>query len=73
MKLKRCFAGVALALSLMVVCMPEAPVRAASNDGAVVQPCVNKTQWYYRTYNGKRQRRLWSITYEKWMTDWMYY
>ncbi|MBE6034831.1 MAG: hypothetical protein E7222_09065 [Clostridiales bacterium] len=26
--------------------------------------------WKYRTVNGKVQKRLWSKTYNKWLTDW---
>lgn len=29
------------------------------------------TEWFYRTYNGQAQKRLWSVTEEKWLTDWM--
>ena len=32
---------------------------------------VEQVTWKYRTYKGKKQRRLWSITYEKWLTDWL--
>jgi hypothetical protein len=28
-------------------------------------------KWYYRMYNGHEQKRLWSITYAYWVTDWM--
>lgn len=34
---------------------------------------VEETKWFYRTYNGKLQKRLWSVTHEKWLTDWMDY
>ncbi|MBR4731596.1 MAG: hypothetical protein IK081_02405 [Lachnospiraceae bacterium] len=27
--------------------------------------------WFYRTYNGMVQKRLWSVTYEYWVTDWI--
>jgi hypothetical protein len=27
--------------------------------------------WFYRTYQGRRQKRLWSITYGEWVTDWI--
>ncbi len=30
-----------------------------------------KTKWYYRTYNGIYQKRLWSFTENKWLTDWI--
>jgi hypothetical protein len=27
--------------------------------------------WFYRTYEGRRQRRLWSLTYQRWVTEWI--
>jgi hypothetical protein len=41
---------------------------SASGD---VEARVIQVTWYYRTYNGKEQRRLWSITEGKWLTDWL--
>ncbi len=32
---------------------------------------AEQTKWYYRTYNGQYQKRLWSITEGHWLTDWM--
>lgn len=32
---------------------------------------AEQVEWRYRTYKGKKQKRLWSITYEKWLTDWL--
>lgn len=32
---------------------------------------AEQTKWYYRVYNGKLQKRLWSETYAKWLTDWI--
>ncbi|QHI72481.1 hypothetical protein [Aminipila terrae] len=29
-----------------------------------------ETEWRFRTVNGKGQKRLWSITYNKWLTNW---
>lgn len=28
-------------------------------------------KWFYRNHNGMLQKRLWSITYEYWVTDWI--
>lgn len=33
---------------------------------------AEETEWVYRTYNGNIEKRLWSITYSKWLTDWIY-
>ena len=36
------------------------------------QTRAEETEWYYRiTDDGLFQRRLWSITYRKWLTDWI--
>lgn len=32
---------------------------------------AEETIWYFRTYNGRAQMRLWSLTYRKWLTDWI--
>lgn len=32
---------------------------------------AEETIWYFRTINGIRQMRLWSLTYGKWLTDWI--
>lgn len=31
---------------------------------------AEQTQWCYRSYNGRVQKRLWSITEGKWLTEW---
>lgn len=36
-----------------------------------IEPQAEQTVWYTRHYNGKRQKRLWSITYRRWLTDWI--
>lgn len=36
-----------------------------------VQPRAEETKWYYKTVDGVVYVRLWSITYGKWLTDWM--
>ena len=42
-----------------------------SNSEVVTR--AEETKWYYRIYNGEKQKRLWSITNECWLTDWMPY
>ncbi len=43
----------------------------AANATTSIQPRVEETEWIYRTYNGKKQKRLWSITHGYWLTDWI--
>ena len=65
---------------IMAFAMNVVPVLAAVDTPADVpvvstqteiNPRAEETVWYVRYVNGKRQRRLWSITYEYWLTDWM--
>ena len=32
---------------------------------------AEQTEWYYRINNGVLEKRLWSITYQRWLTDWI--
>lgn len=48
---------------------PEVPVPAAV--GSEIQPRAEETKWYNRIHNGNIEKRLWSITYSKWLTDWI--
>lgn len=40
-----------------------------SDESIIIQS--NHTVWYYRNNNGVEEMRLWSYTYQKWMTDWI--
>lgn len=80
MKLKRWFFR-----AMIISCVFTAPIGFASaapkedslppppgfmRDTKVV-PYVNVTKWFYRYDNGHIDKRLWSYTYFKWMTDWI--
>ena len=32
---------------------------------------ANSYKWFYRTYEGRRQKRLWSLEENEWVTDWI--
>lgn len=51
------------------------PAYAANlpEDESGIETHAEQTEWRYRKYNGQRQRRLWSITEGKWLTDWENY
>lgn len=36
-----------------------------------VQPRTEEKVWKFRENNGYLEKRLWSITYGKWLTDWI--
>lgn len=48
---------------------PAAGAMTAPQDPA--SPNAEETQWYFRENNGRKEMRLWSITYKKWLTDWI--
>ena len=64
-------------MSILIVEVPVCASGGSSMDMSVNtvlnsnEVKINQTKWYYRTYNGREQKRLWSITEGKWLTDWM--
>lgn len=36
-----------------------------------IQPLAEETEWFVRIRNGMIEKRLWSYTYGKWLTDWI--
>ncbi len=79
MKLRKTILALFLALLTLGTCMgaSAAEVSAllasvqATNYQGVASPQVEETVWCTRDYNGKRQKRLWSITNGCWLTDWI--
>lgn len=51
-------------------CSKTGIVFAVAGD-SVVSPCAEQTEWFFRIHNGYYEKRLWSITYGKWLTDWI--
>lgn len=48
---------------------PVSPTKVVDDGG--VSPQAEEKVWCVRVHNGRRQKRLWSITYERWLTDWI--
>ena len=64
-----CFSFSATAWAAMVDTQEEEIPEAMVIPGD--QPNAEETKWYYRVLDDYYvQRRLWSITYRKWLTDW---
>lgn len=49
------------------------PAGRAPVPPATVEPKAEEFQYYYRIYNGTLQIRVWSLTFGRWVTDWMDY
>lgn len=67
-----------LILSLSVTAYAEATEIPVEDDIVSVSPDpsnpprLEETCWYYRTTeSGLFQKRLWSLTYGYWLTDWI--
>lgn len=64
-------------LALLLVFSVSAPVMAATielnkmAETSVEFQRADQFRWYYRIYNGENQKRLWNLTREIWVTDWM--
>ena len=69
--------ALALVLSISVVAYAETVVYPEENEISETvipgdSPQAEETCWYFRTTDdGLFQKRLWSLTYGRWLTDWI--
>ncbi len=59
------------ALTLMTSTMAPVMASAYSGEGTGIETRAEQFRWYYRTHDGEKQMRLWSVTYGVWRTDWV--
>lgn len=62
-------AALLVVTSITPVSAAAVPPTAETQD--IPSPLAEQTEWYVRIHNGKLQKRLWSITYSRWLTDWI--
>lgn len=71
---------VSMLLSLLLVLSLSVPAFAATNlpsstvdfaAPSIEDPNAEQTVWYFRNNNGIIEKRLWSLTYGIWLTDWI--
>ena len=73
---------ISLALSLILFCtlVPFAhaeelemldSIPEATSVADSVSTYAEQVEWIYRNNNGVIEKRLWSYTYGKWLTDWI--
>lgn len=61
-----------LTLMICASAMPALAVAPSSEAPGISQsPRAEVKEWKYRNNNGVLQKRLWSVTYGRWLTDWM--
>ena len=73
--MKKILLTVTIALLLSINVLPvnataEAVSPLAISQDNTVSPLSEETVWCNRIHNGVLQKRLWSITYGKWLTEW---
>lgn len=63
----------AIVALMCTVSLLAAPVQAyappSGEDEAITY--AERFRWYFRNNNGVEEMRLWSITYQRWVTDWV--
>lgn len=47
------------------------PIPTAIGGPEEVLPASEETQWVFQIKDGQLQKRLWSLTYQRWLTDWI--
>ncbi len=77
MKLRKTMIALTLSLVVLGNCMSAFAMEAASPvlptalEDEGIEPRTEETVWYTRFHEGRWQKRLWSITYERWLTEWI--
>lgn len=63
----------AFAALMCTVTLLATPVHAYmppdGENGAITYS--EHVRWYFRNNNGVEEMRLWSVTYQRWLTDWV--
>ncbi len=75
-KKKRIRVLLGVLIASMLRCVPVAADGASGDEGNVIleeqdPDRMEEFMWFYRIRDGILQKRLWSLTYEYWVTDWI--
>ncbi|NLV86803.1 MAG: hypothetical protein GX025_06260 [Clostridiales bacterium] len=64
--------AILLSLNVMGIGATAVYTPSIQSDGDIITPQAEVTEWVFRyNENGVLQKRLWSRTYAKWLTDWI--
>lgn len=71
--------AIIMCLTIPAVAFAESPFSTADEPGTESSGTEREdppmrpeeTVWYFRVHNGMNQMRLWSLTYGRWLTDWI--
>ena len=72
MRIKKCFICLT---TILLIALSDCGVNVFATvvnntQEASIVPYAEETQWYFRIVDGRLQKRLWSNTYAKWLTEW---
>lgn len=61
------FLLIAALLQGNVLAYANTEVLSTTDENIVISPRMEQTEYKYRIHNEKRQKRLWSVTYNRWI------
>ncbi|NCB62567.1 MAG: hypothetical protein EOM52_02975 [Clostridia bacterium] len=61
-------AALTLIIGIATPAMAATPQKIS--ESAMISTRGEQTEWRFRTTNGYLEKRLWSLTYNRWLTDW---
>ena len=75
--MKKIISLVLIVVAMLIFTIPafaaneNAVIEVKSDAGEYVSPSMEVTEWRFRVYNGRLEMRLWSVTFGRWLTEWM--
>lgn len=60
-----------LSISVPAFAVTDLPDSENEPSESVDGTRAEQTVWFFRNNNGILEKRLWSLTYGKWLTDWI--
>ena len=76
--MKKIASIILVVLTLLLLTMPAYAINAKSETTTISSIYIKAitergevTEWVFRINNGILEMRLWSVTYGKWLTEWM--
>lgn len=71
--MKRIYLWIAMVCLVFAMAVPAVVAAQPPVDTVQTTPEARSEEfiWVTRVYNGKQQKRLWSVTNACWMTDWI--
>ena len=72
--LKKLFFCITCICIFIAICVPVAlagHTPPSNSNNELIEPKKEETNWEFAVIDGALHKRLWSITYGKWLTEWI--